>query len=69
VIDSNYSVQWKTGAGFVTLTAAQVIAAAQAVRAHVQACFDHEADVAAEIDAAETLAELQAIDVSAGWPG
>jgi hypothetical protein len=69
VIDNAYTVQWKTGAGFITLTATQIIAAAQAVRAHVQACFDHEADVAAEIDAADTLAELQAIDVSAGWPG
>ncbi|WP_152550714.1 DUF4376 domain-containing protein, partial [Synergistes jonesii] len=37
--DENYSVTWKAKNGFVTLTAAQIIAVAQAVRAHVEACF------------------------------
>jgi hypothetical protein len=40
-----------------------VIAIAQAVRAHVQACFDREADLRDAIDAGE------APDIDTGWPG
>lgn len=69
VIDPGYSVQWKTGAGFVTLNATMVIGVAQAVRAHIQACFDREATLVAEIDAAATTAALGDIDINAGWPG
>jgi len=61
-IDPEATVQWKTGAGFVTLDAAQVIAVAQAVRAHVQACFDREAALLAALEADE------AYDIDAGWP-
>jgi len=68
VINPGYSVQWKTGAGFVTLDATMVIGVAQAVRAHIQACFDREAELVAEIDAATTTAALGDIDINAGWP-
>lgn len=44
-LDSNYSVKWKTGKTFVTLTAEEIIALASAVRAHVQKCFDREAEL------------------------
>lgn len=44
-LDTDYVMQWKTPAGFVELGAAQVLAVARAVRAHVQACFDHEAEL------------------------
>lgn len=60
-LDAQYTVQWKTAAGFVTLDAATMIALAQAVRAHVQAAFDREAEIAALIDAAETVDDLRAI--------
>lgn len=63
-MDSTYSCRWKTEAGFVTLTAAQIIAVADAVRAHVQACFDREGDLCDLIDAAETEADLQNINWS-----
>ena len=59
--DPDYSCKWKTENGFVELSAAQILAIADAVRAHVQSCFDHEASLAAVIDAAETGAELEAI--------
>ena len=59
--DESYSCRWKTVEGFVELTAAQIIAIADAVRDHVQASFDREAELVALVDAAETVEELEAI--------
>ena len=53
-IDPTATVRWKTATGeFVTLTAPQIIALALAVRAHVQGCFDREAELAARIKTAD----------------
>lgn len=60
--DPNYTCNWKGIDGFVTLNASQIIAIADAVRAHVQSCFDHEADLIPLIEAATTQAELDAIN-------
>jgi hypothetical protein len=54
-IDPEYSCRWKTAAGFVELNAATILAVAVAVREHVQACFDKEAALAAEVGEAETI--------------
>lgn len=63
MLDSRYSVSWKTAGGeFVTLTAPQVIALAQAMRAHVQACFDREAALLADLAAGQIYAPDD------GWP-
>ncbi len=63
-LDPEATVRWKMADGqFVTLDAPAIIALAQTVRAHVQACFDHEADLRAQIEAGE------APDIEAGWPG
>lgn len=63
-MDPAYSLRWKTSDGsFIDLDAAQVIAIATAVRAHVQACFSHEADLLAAINADGSP------DIDAGWPG
>jgi len=59
--DSTYSCRWKTESGFVELTAPQILAIADAVRAHVQACFDREAELLPLIEAAESQEELNAI--------
>ena len=59
--DENYSVTWKAKNGFVTLNSAQIIAVAQAVRAHVEACFDREAELQTAIEAAETAEALDEI--------
>lgn len=61
VIDGSYSLNWKTSSGFIHLTAPEIIAVAQAVRAHVQACFDKEGELVARINAATTKEELDAI--------
>jgi len=59
--DEAYVCKWKTEAGFVEMTSPQILAVADAVRAHVQSCFDHEADLVALIDAAGTLEDLEAV--------
>jgi hypothetical protein len=60
-IDSTYTCQWKTAAGFVTLDATTILSVAQAVRQHVQECFDREAELAAAVDAATTVADIEAV--------
>ena len=45
MLDPTYNVHWKTAAGFVVLNAEQIIGLASTVRAHVQACFDREAEL------------------------
>jgi hypothetical protein len=68
-LDANYSIQWKLAdGGFVILDRDKLIAIAQAVRAHVQACFDREAALVMEIQAAADEKSLAAVDVEAGWP-
>ena len=59
--DSTYTCKWKGIDGFVTLNATQIIAIADAVRAHVQSCFDHEAELLPLIESATTEAELEVI--------
>ena len=59
--DDTYSCRWKTDTGFVELTAAQILAIADAVRAHVQACFDREAELLALVESATTPEEVEAI--------
>lgn len=67
--DPEYSINWKIDTGvFVTLDAATIIAISTAARAHVQACYDREAALTGLILAASNAAELDAIDLEAGWP-
>lgn len=63
-IDPAYSMPWKTPTGFVDLTGEQVIAIARAVRAHVQACFDREAELLVALEAGTLTAAM----LDEGWP-
>lgn len=63
-IDPEYVMQWKAGDGFVQLTGAQVISIARAVRAHVQACFDREAELLAALNTG-TFTDAM---LEQGWP-
>ena len=63
-LDPNVQIRFKTGAGEVTLNAADMIAVGLAVAAHVQACFDRELDLIASIDGAGSVQELAAISLS-----
>lgn len=63
-----YSITWKTeDAQFVVLNLAEMVAVVGAVRTHVQACFNKEAEYHALVDSA-TRSELEVFDFSAGWP-
>jgi len=59
--DNTYTCKWKGIDGFVELTAPQIIAVADAVRQHVQSCFDREAELLPLIEAATTQAELDVV--------
>lgn len=67
-------VRWKAESGWVIIPRAQFEQVAIAVAEHVQACFDREGELAAEIDAipeddeAAAWMALDAIDVQAFWP-
>jgi len=67
-LDPEYTVDWKGEGGWTTLDAVQLLAAAQTVRGHVQACFSNERVLAAAIDAAEDADAVFAIDLGQGWP-
>jgi len=61
-------IDWKGEGGWVQINAATVNAIADAVGAHVQACFSRERALAELINAAATVQEIAAIDLAAGWP-
>jgi hypothetical protein len=66
--DSGHSERWACADGAVlTLDAAAIIAASDAVAAHVSACFATWAEVAAGIEAG-TITTTEQID-TAEWPG
>lgn len=59
------TTNWKFPEGWLTLTNADLGACVAAGVAHVQAAFDWEAGIVAQIDAAQTLSELDAIEIVA----
>ncbi|MFK3973783.1 DUF4376 domain-containing protein [Pseudomonas sp. NPDC087358] len=62
--DVDYVLRWKTSEGFVDLTAAQVLAVADAVSEHVQLCFDREDALLGSVADGSITAEL----IEEGWP-
>lgn len=73
--DENYTIaSWKVTNGvFTSLDATTIIAIADAVEAHVQACFDNEklhtqgGDGTGGINALTTQAAVDAYDITGGW--
>jgi hypothetical protein len=53
---------------FVVLDAQAITDVAMAVRVYVQACFDNEAELKAEVEAATTAEEIAAVDLATDWP-
>jgi hypothetical protein len=64
ILDPEYRCNFKTLDGFVQINATQILAIAQAVRAHVQACFDRELDLLNALESATYTDEL----LKEGWP-
>ncbi|SDQ79976.1 protein of unknown function [Pseudomonas lundensis] len=61
---ADYVLRWKTSEGFVDLTAAQVLAVADAVSYHVQFCFDREDVLLGAVADGSITAEM----LEEGWP-
>ena len=64
-----YSTDWKFADGFAALGALELIAAADAVGAHVRSCFAAEKAHVAAIDALTNPQAVIDYDATAGWPG
>ncbi|MHC8343349.1 DUF4376 domain-containing protein [Pseudomonas sp. RT6P73] len=64
LIDPDYRCNFKTANGFVEIGAVQILAIANAVRAHVQACFDRELALLRAIEAGTYSADM----LNEGWP-
>lgn len=64
MLDPSYSLRWKTPDGFVAITGEQVIGLATAVRAHVQAAFDREAELLEALEAGTFAPGM----LEEGWP-
>ncbi|MBB5862583.1 DUF4376 domain-containing protein [Xanthomonas sp. 3058] len=62
------TVDFKANSGWVTLTLGEIRGIAAAISSHVQACFTAERAHHEAIDALDSIEELQAYDVSSGWP-
>lgn len=68
-IDPLINLKWKLSSGdFVSLNAESLIAVSMAVRTHIQACFDRESELKILIDSAISEEELDAINITTGWP-
>jgi hypothetical protein len=61
-------IDWKAESGWIQIDATAIAGIAGAVAAHVQACFSNERTLSELIAAAETVAAVQAIDLTIGWP-
>jgi hypothetical protein len=64
VMDPTYLCIWKARSGPATLTAAQIINIATAIREHVQTCFDRECQLLTAL--AEGTYTVDMLDH--GWP-
>lgn len=69
VRDPAYSGRWKTiNNGYVTLDAAGVYGVCAGIMTYLQNCSVYEKDLLTAIDAASSVAQLQAIDFTSGIP-
>ncbi len=70
ILGPQFSIVWRMRDNSeVTLNAAQMIQLGLLVGQHVSACQYRKNELDAAIAAAATAAELEAIDLEAGWPG
>jgi hypothetical protein len=67
-IDPTRIIDWKASNGWIQLDAPAITAIATAVSEHVQTCFRREKEISTLIEAAETIDDLNAIDLESGWP-
>lgn len=61
-------VAFKSASGPIMVDKPAITAIAQAVTAHVQACFLREAQLSNIVNSAKNLEDLETIDIYSGWP-
>lgn len=59
--DPDYVCWWKGKTGWVQLNAETILAIAEAVREHVQRCFDRERELALRIETTKTVEEALSV--------
>ena len=67
-LNETVAIDWKGDGGWVTINRPVILAIAQAVAAHVQACFSQEKVHAEAITALTTVSAIEAYDFTTGWP-
>lgn len=68
--DPQETIIWKLADGeFRQWLLADLLAYANAVQAHIQSCFNHEALLSGLIQSADTVDDVESISIEAGWPG
>lgn len=60
-------IDWKATTGWIQIDAATIAGIAAAVATHVQTCFSNERVLSELIEAATTVSDVQAIDLTTGW--
>ena len=60
-LDPGTDIEWKGVNGWVTLTSAQVLEIAAAVRAHIQSAFSREKVLSEQVEACNEIAAVRAI--------
>lgn len=63
-MDDTYTCRWKTSEGFIELDAPSLIAMSRAMRQHVQACFNREADLLDALENGSFTSDM----LEVGWP-
>jgi hypothetical protein len=61
------TVRWKLNGTFMDLDLATITAIGTAMADRIQACFDRESELAAQINAAADIDALALIDITQGW--
>lgn len=62
-------IVWKlTDGEFRHWSLQQLLGYANAVQEHIQTCFNHEALLSGLIQAADTIEDIESVDIEAGWP-
>lgn len=63
-LDAGYRCSWKTANGFIEINAKKILDMAIAVRAHIQSCFNREAELLAHLDGGTFIKSM----LDEGWP-
>lgn len=67
-LNESILIDWKAENGWVQIDRNAIVAISQAVAAHVQACFSNEKVHSSAINALTTVEEIEAYDITTGWP-